>query len=149
MVGRLFERGNVDQTVAALVASQDGGAERVGRGSEEALADAEARLRRFQAGIASGVDPAALVDVINEAQAQRAAARAELDGTSAPNLLTDAEVYAMVDSLDDVGAAPADAKEERLTDLYVAIDLQVRYGPAENAADVGIRLKRRVNSDGV
>jgi hypothetical protein len=41
------------------------------------LADAEARPRRFQAAIASGVDPAALVDAINEAQAQRAAARAE------------------------------------------------------------------------
>jgi hypothetical protein len=102
-----------------------------------------------KAAIASGVDPAALVDVINEAQALRAAARAELDGTPAPNLLTDAEVYTMIDSLGDVAAALSDAKEESLANLYAAIDLQVRYVPAENDADVGIRLGRRVNSAGV
>jgi hypothetical protein len=87
--------------------------------------------------------------VINAAQAQRAAARAELDGAPAPNLLTDAEVYAMVDSLGDVGAALSDAEEESLADLYMAVDLQVRYEPEVNAADVGIRLGRRVNSAGV
>jgi hypothetical protein len=85
----------------------------------------------------------------HRAQAQRAAARAELDGTPAPNLLTDAEVYAMVDSLGDVGAALSDAKEVSLADLYTAIDLKVRYEPAEDSADVGIRLGRRVNSAGV
>jgi hypothetical protein len=46
-----------------------------------------------------------LVDAINEAQAQRAAARAELDGAPARTEVTDAEVYAMIDSLGDVGAA--------------------------------------------
>jgi recombinase-like zinc beta ribbon protein len=149
-IGHLFDRTNVDRTVAALVASQGGGAERIGHeAAKKRLTDAEARLRRFQAAIASGVDPAALVDVINEAQAQKAAARAELDDTPPPNLLTDAEVYAMVDSLGDVGAALADVKEEGLADLYAAVDLQVHYEPAANAAAVGIRLGRRVNSDGV
>jgi hypothetical protein len=38
------------------------------------------RLRRFQDAIGAGIDPDALVDAINEAQAQRAAAQAELDG---------------------------------------------------------------------
>jgi hypothetical protein len=95
------------------------------------------------------VDPAALVDVINEAQAQRSAARAELDGVPAPNLLSDAEVYAMVDSLGDVGAAVSDTKEESLANLYTAVDLQVRYEPEANAAEVGIRLGRRLNSVGV
>jgi hypothetical protein len=41
------------------------------------MADAEARLRRFQAAIAAGIDPAALVEVINTAQGERAAAPAE------------------------------------------------------------------------
>lgn len=65
--------------------------------------------------------------VINEARAQRAAAR-------------------MIDSPGDVGVALADPKEES---LYAAIDLQVCYEPAANVADVGIRLGRRVNSAGV
>ncbi len=60
-----------------------------------------------------------------------------------------AEVYAMVDSLGDVGTALSDAEEENLANLYTAVDLQVRYEPGMNAADVGVRLGRRVNSAGV
>jgi hypothetical protein len=58
-----------------------------------------------------------VVDAINEAQAQRAAAQAELDGAPAPTAVTDAEVYAMIDSLGDVGAALKDAKPESLERL--------------------------------
>ncbi|MQA11841.1 MAG: hypothetical protein GEU98_25500 [Pseudonocardiaceae bacterium] len=53
--------------------------------------------------IDAGVDPTAVVESINEAQAQREAARAELDGAPAPNTLDVAEVYAMIDSVGDVG----------------------------------------------
>jgi hypothetical protein len=110
-IGHLFDRRNVDRTVAALVASQDGG----GRSSEwetakKRLADAEKRLRRFQDAIGAGIDPGAMVDAINEAQAQRAAAQAELDGAAAPTAVTDAEVCAMIDALGDVGAAPNEAE---------------------------------------
>ncbi|MCA1677394.1 MAG: hypothetical protein LC799_36195 [Actinobacteria bacterium] len=69
------------------------------------LADAEGWLHRFQTAIAAGVDPAALVDAINQAQAQRAAAQAELDGAPAPNTLTEAHVHAMIDYLGNVGRA--------------------------------------------
>jgi hypothetical protein len=78
-IGQLFGPDNLDQTVAALIAPQEPNHARVGgREAAKRLADAEARLRRFQMAIASGVDPAALADVINEAQAERALARAEL-----------------------------------------------------------------------
>jgi DNA invertase Pin-like site-specific DNA recombinase len=150
-IGGLFDPTNIDATVAVLVASQtDPGA---GSASREAagkrLADAEARLGRFQAAIASGIDPAALVEVINSAQKERAAARAELDGAPSPNLLTDAEVYAMIDSLGDVGAALSDAKPNSLTSLYGGIDLHVRYDPTENSAELTIGLGTRVNNAGV
>jgi hypothetical protein len=55
----------------------------------------------------------------------------------------------MVDLLGAVGMALADVAEERLANLYSALDRQLRYEPATNVADVGIRLGRRVNSDGV
>lgn len=48
------------------------------------LDTAETRLRRLQAAIEAGADPAAFVEAINEAQSQCAAARSELDGTAAP-----------------------------------------------------------------
>ncbi|MFN2494688.1 MAG: recombinase family protein [Pseudonocardiaceae bacterium] len=148
-IGRLFARENVNHTVVALVASQQvtGGQ----RGTEEAarkrLSEAEARLRRFQAAIEAGVDPTALVDAINEAQATRAAARAELENAPAPNTLSAAEVYAMVDALGDVGEALSDARPESLANLYQAVDLQVRYDPSTCVADVTIRPGSRVNSE--
>ena len=93
-IGELFTRENVDRTVESLVASQENGnAASVGRESaKRRLKDAERRLRRFQEAIAAGIDPAALVESMNEAQAQRAAARAELDNMRAPDTLDAAEV---------------------------------------------------------
>lgn len=147
-LAKVFARENVDATVAALVASQHGRGEPDGRErAKKRLTDAEARLRRFQDAIAAGVDPAALVDSINQAQAERAAAQAEVRNAPAPNVISDAEVYARIDSLpDDVGAAVSSARPDRLATLYMVVDLQVRYVPAEHVADVSIRPLGRVNS---
>ncbi|OLF17666.1 hypothetical protein [Actinophytocola xanthii] len=104
--GELFDRDNLDRTVAALVASRDG-ARRKRDGGEAAckrLSDAESRLRRFQAAIAAGVDATALVEVINAAQAERAAAQAEIINAPASDLMDEAEVYAGIDMLGDVAA---------------------------------------------
>jgi DNA invertase Pin-like site-specific DNA recombinase len=134
-IGDVFDRRKVDRTVAALMESQDGvsGRSTVWESSKERVADAEARLRRFQDAIKAGVDPAALVEAINEAQAERAAARAELENAPAVNSITEAEVYAMIDSLGDVGAALKQGSPESLTRLYRAIDLELRYEPGERA----------------
>ncbi|GAB3292664.1 hypothetical protein [Parasphingorhabdus pacifica] len=64
------------------------------------------------------MDPEALIEAINEAQAQRAAARAELNNTPTPNAPTGGEVYAMIDALGDIGVALSDAKPDRLASLY-------------------------------
>jgi DNA invertase Pin-like site-specific DNA recombinase len=134
-IGHLFGSKNVDRTVAALITSQrETTVASNGWGAmKKRVADAEARLRRYQAAIAAGVDPAALVEAINEAQAQRTAAQAELEGAPAPNELTDAEVYAMIDSLGDVGAALADAQPESLSRLYQHLGIELRYEPHDRA----------------
>lgn len=80
--------------------------------------------------IEAGVEPAALVDVINEAQAQRAAVRAELDNTPAPTTLDAAEIYAMIDALGDVGDALSGASAERLASLYQAVTCRFATSPA-------------------
>ncbi|MGH4020599.1 MAG: recombinase family protein [Pseudonocardiaceae bacterium] len=137
-IGHLFDRDNVDQTVAVLVSSQDG-PDRTQSGREaikQRLAEAEARIHRLQAAIEVGVDPAALVEAINAAQAQRAAARAELDGAPTPSALTEAEVYAMIDSLGDVSAVLSDAHPESLSKLYRELRLELRYEPHERAVRV-------------
>jgi len=104
------------------------------------LGEAESRLRKLRAAIEAGVDPAALVESINEAQAQRAAARAELEANApAPNTLSDAEVYAMIDSLGDVGHALNWADPIRLQELYEALRLKLIYAADTRTVDVTIQ----------
>ncbi|WP_186763128.1 recombinase zinc beta ribbon domain-containing protein [Lentzea tibetensis] len=81
----LFARENVDRTVSALVASQEGRKNSTPDAKDAAkkrLQEAEGKLRRFQDAIAAGVDPTAMVEAINEAQAQRAAAQAKLENAA-------------------------------------------------------------------
>jgi Recombinase zinc beta ribbon domain len=136
-IGRLFDRDNVDRTVAEMVASQDGGGAAVEyEAAKKRLAEVETALRRHQGAIAAGVDPAALVEVINAAQAEREAARATLATVGRTDALTDAEVYAMIDSLGDIGAALRGGTPASLTRLYEGLRLQLRYEPQEQAVYV-------------
>lgn len=138
----LFHRDHVDKTVAALVASQDGAGQKVsGRDvAEHRLAKAEAEIRRFQAAIAAGIDPTALVEAINTAQAERAAAQAEINNTPAPNLMEAAEVYARIDSFGDVPATLNRGSREKLAELYAGTDLQVLYEPGSSTAEISMRV---------
>jgi len=74
-----------------------------------------------------------LFDRENQAQVERAAAQAEFDNMPARTTIIDAEVYAMVDSLGDVGAVMADAKPTGLARLYRELNLELRYEPDEQA----------------
>jgi hypothetical protein len=76
--------------------------------------------------------------VINEAQAERAVAKAELDNAPAPKVVTDAEVYAMIDSLEDVGSALSSRRPERLSQVHAKLDLELRYHPHRRAVDASI-----------
>ncbi|MFC7615342.1 zinc ribbon domain-containing protein [Actinokineospora soli] len=144
-LGSLFAGENLDRTVRALVESAGG---RSGSGDHghaaTRLAAANGQLKRFQAAIAAGVDPAGLVEAINAAQAERAAAQAELVNAQPQDAVTEAEVYAMIDSLGDVGAALAGASREALADLYAKLRLELRYDNEKEAVDV--TASPRVNS---
>lgn len=100
------------------------------------LAKATAELRRFQAAIAAGIDPSAVVDVVNDAQAQRVAAQAELDGLPAATRVTRAELYAKLDMLGDVGAVLRKGSPEKLSALYCDLGVELRFHPGERAVDV-------------
>jgi hypothetical protein len=77
---------------------------------------------------------------MNQAQADKAAAQAEIDAASKqakpPNV---AEIYAMIDSLGDVGATLTDAKPTALTRLYKELNVSAVYQPGERAVDVTAR----------
>jgi hypothetical protein len=140
-LGDLFHRNNVDRTVAALVASQEGAGKVSGRETaKQRLAAAEAEVRRFQAAIVAGVDPTAVVDGINAAQAERIAAQAEINNTPESTLMEPAEVYAVIDMLGDVPAKLAAGRREGLTEVYTGTDLQVLYEPETSTAEISMRV---------
>lgn len=86
-----------------------------------------------------------MVEPMNQAEAERASARAELDNTPVANLITAADVYAMVDSLGDIAAALSGTDPDALTNLYRSAQLEVRR---ENATEaVYVTASVRVNSE--
>ncbi|SEF24595.1 hypothetical protein SAMN05421837_102781 [Amycolatopsis pretoriensis] len=117
-IGGLFDRQNIARTVEQLVQAQPTPKTADDGPARKLLEDAEARLQRFQNAISAGVDPSAVVEGINRAQADRAAAQAELMAANEPAGLGEAEVYAMIDSLGNIGAALADGQPGRLAQLY-------------------------------
>jgi hypothetical protein len=144
-LGGLFAPENLDATVTALLDSQAGGPvaqATLARDAVQArLDEAETRLRRLRGAIEAGVDPTALVESVNDAQAQRATARAELDAASTTELgvLTDAEVYAMIDSLGDVGNALNSANPDSLRKLYEQLRLELIFDGDARTTEVTIR----------
>jgi DNA invertase Pin-like site-specific DNA recombinase len=141
-IGDLFSRENRDETVRALVASQGGhAAMAAAEVAKKRLSDAETALRRLQDALLAGVDPAAVRDTINAAQAQREAARAEMAAVPAVTRLTDAEVYAMIDALGDVGEAIEGARPESLARLYRDLGIEVSYRHREDGGLATIALR--------
>jgi hypothetical protein len=140
-IGRLFHPENVDETVAELLGSQPAAAGSIDVSAAKARRrEAEERLQRFQDAIAAGVDPTALVEAMNQAQADKAATQTEINAASKQAKPLDvAEVYAMIDSLGDVGATLADARPTALNRLYKELNVSAVYQPDERAVDVTAR----------
>ncbi|MFD2415415.1 recombinase family protein [Amycolatopsis pigmentata] len=146
-LGGLFAHENVDQTVAALVESQGGAVEAsMHDAAKKRLDAAESKLRRLRAAIEAGVEPTALVEAINDAQAQRAAARNELEQAPERATADVAEVYARIDSLSDRGRALNSVSPEKLQDFYEDLALEMIYQAEERAVDVTIHPARRVST---
>ena len=78
---------------------------------------------------------------MNEAQEQRTAARAQLEELPVPNMMTEAEAYARIDSLGDVGKTLKQGSPENLSRLYRALHLQLNYHPVERAVDATISMR--------
>jgi hypothetical protein len=113
---------------------------------QQRLHDAEARVRRLQAAIAAGVDPAALVEAINETQAQREAAQVELQHIAAPDAMSSEDIYAyaLIKSLGEIAPLLNHADPALLAQLYEALRLEMTYD-AEAKQSVTVRPMRRAS----
>ncbi|MGY1976299.1 recombinase family protein [Nocardia gipuzkoensis] len=134
----LFDRKHRENTIAALVAAQDTeNTDTQRRTLRQRVTDAEARLARHLAAIEAGVDPQALVTTMNAAQADKAAAQAELKSLPKINRLTETEIRKLIDSLGDIRAALTAGDPTDKAQLYRALDLEVRYQHQQQLASVG------------
>ena len=71
---------------------------------------------------------------------RRSAAQAELRVTTPdPRRLTDAEIYAIVDSLEDVGAALNRANPDQIRKTYGSLRLEMVYDHDERVVDVIVK----------
>jgi DNA invertase Pin-like site-specific DNA recombinase len=146
-IATLFDAKNRAQTVQALLDSQGGSlADAHLEQTRRRLANAEAKLRRHQAAIEAGIDPAALVDAINQAQAERVAAHAELNQRPAAQELARQDIEAIIDSIGDIGTALTEAQPQSLTALYDTLRLQMIYDPSSQIVDVTVQPHGRVNN---
>jgi DNA invertase Pin-like site-specific DNA recombinase len=142
-LAQLFNEVNLDATVASLTASQS--IDRGRNAAQQRLHDAEARVRRLQAAIAAGVDPAALVEAINETQAQREAAQGELQHTAAPDAMSSEDIYALIKSLGEIAPLLNHADPALLAQLYQALRLEMTYDAEAKTVSVTIRPMRRAS----
>ncbi|MEV2223473.1 recombinase family protein [Nocardia vinacea] len=134
----LFDRRHRENTIAALVATQntdDTDTHRHILGQR--VTDAEARLARHLAAIEAGVDPQALVAAMNTAQADKAAAEAELKSLPKIQRLTDTEIRKLIDALGDIRAVLTAGDPADKLRLYRALHLEVRYKHQQQLAIVG------------
>lgn len=114
--------------------------------AERRLTQAKTKLSRFQQAIEAGADPAALVEPLNRAKAERDAAEEELARLPVGVTIDRAEVEAMVDSLAVVGRQVMHASPARLQELYGEIGLEMLYNANERMVNVTIRPPRRVSA---
>ncbi|WP_092781835.1 recombinase family protein [Actinokineospora terrae] len=146
-LAELLHPGRVDRTVQALVDAQGGPGAFDQEAARARLKEADARLRRYQDAIGAGVDPIALVDAVNQAQAEREAAAAELGKGLDPSVVTAEEIYAKFSSLGDVQAVVDSGDPLTLASLYNEMGVEINYHAGEEAVD--ITASPRVSSAGV
>ncbi|MFF0488522.1 hypothetical protein ACFYTQ_05815 [Nocardia sp. NPDC004068] len=133
----LFDRQHRADTIAALVAAQDTDDSDLRRqGLHARIRDADTKLDRHRRAIEAGVDPIALVDAMNAAQAEKAIATAELEQIPKPIKLTTSQIEKMIDALGDVRAVLDAGRPEDKQALYAAMNVQIRYDHRRQVATV-------------
>lgn len=147
-VAGVFSPERVDETVSVLVRSQgdDPGREAAEIAARQILADCDHKLGRHRAALEAGVDPQIVKSWIDQVNAQRAAAEAQLHATDhRPRRLTEEEIAAMIHALGDQIAGLRFASPDRKAETYRGLGLKLTYMPDERI----VRAEINLNADGM
>jgi site-specific DNA recombinase len=151
-LARLFDPERIDQTIAALAATQrPAPLDEQAAAARREIAEAERKLARHRAALEAGADPAVVAGWIAEVQAAKAAAETRLRCSrpvSARQLSHD-ELAEMIASLGDVLRVLADADPARKSVLYGGLGLRLTFYPTERKVLVGqVDIGHRFVSEG-
>jgi hypothetical protein len=139
-IGALFAPDHREDTVRRLLDCDATRADTARTATaDQAVADAEQRLRRLHAAIEAGVDPLALVEPINRTQQELEVAQFERQRVPSAQALGQAEVEAMLDRIGDVSQALQRAEPAKLEALYQSLGLKMIYHPAERLVEVTVQ----------
>ncbi|WP_280429588.1 recombinase family protein [Nocardia brasiliensis] len=136
-IATVFDRRHRAETIATLIAAQadtDGELQR--QLVRQRLNAAETKLRRYQTAIEAGVDVQALIEPMNQAQAERAIAQAELDTIPTIRQMTVTELDKLIDSLGDIRAVLSAGAPEDQAALYEALHVEIKYRHRQQLAVV-------------
>ncbi|WP_280392121.1 hypothetical protein [Nocardia brasiliensis] len=141
MASKLFDHQHRNRTIEILLAAQETDDTDALRALlRRRIAEADTKLQRHMAAIEAEVDPAAFVSSMNTAQAEKAAARAELDAIPKPIRLTETEMHKLIESAGDIRAVlQAGAPEDKKL-LYETRNVQIRYQHRQQLAVVSASL---------
>lgn len=135
----LFHQEHLDDTITTLLAAQDNdGADTHRAALQRRIEQAQTRIGRHLAAIEAGIDPHMVVEAMNSAQADKAAAQVELNNAPATERFTEKEVRKLIESLGDVRLVLKGGAPEHKQELYNAIELQVRYAHLEHRATLNV-----------
>jgi site-specific DNA recombinase len=131
----VFDPDNIDETLDALhAASAPGDDAEVAKtdAARKRLADCDKRLARYRAALDSGADPAVVTAWIAEVQAERLAAKVELDRAAGHNhgRLSREQLAALVNGLGNLLDVLADAAPEDKAEVYRQLGLRLTHDPA-------------------
>ncbi|MEV6360479.1 recombinase family protein [Nocardia asteroides] len=135
----LFHQDNLDETIATLLQAQnDDGADTRRASLQRRIEQAQTRIGRHLAAIDAGIDPHIVVEALNSAQADKAAAQVELNNVPAVERFTETELRKLIESLGDIRLVLRRGAPEHKQELYEAIELQVRYAHLEHRATLKV-----------
>ncbi|MFJ9713410.1 hypothetical protein [Streptomyces sp. NPDC101234] len=111
------------------------------------MKECERRLARYQAALEAGADPAVVTQWINEAQADKEAARKKLDTPPAATRkketpLSADQIREITERLGDIAQRVQTVDAEKKNPLYEALGITISYEHAGRAATVRSRPSR-------
>ncbi|WP_433177286.1 recombinase family protein [Actinoallomurus sp. CA-150999] len=147
-LGGAFSPERLDETITILERSQGElpGQEAAEIVARQTLADCDRKLERHRAALEAGTDPKIVKQWIDEVNAQRAAAQAQLQAIDdRPRRLSKEEIATMIDALADQIGGLRFATPKRKAEIYGNLGLKLTYKPHERI----VRAEMILNAHGM